>query len=222
MDHNNILKTIDKIKLGNISIKEKKIVIPVLYDDSEINIKLPKNENKYFELHELNHVLFDNPFKYYINLELMENMDNFEEDYKDDHEKIYNQKKAIEFNDFVIKLKDKLIKTFFDRLKIDKNYLSMVDFNNLYLENHELDRSIWDEHIDSSYIPEIKELKEKKTIINKDIEEENEDVYISIRHRFHVNKNTQREKDFVLKCNIIFKNEELEDKKHIYINWYII
>jgi hypothetical protein len=147
----------------------------------------------------------------------MENMDEFEEEYKNDAEKITNQKEAVDFSNFIIELKDKIIKCFFNKLKINKNYLNIVDFNELNLEEHEINKAIWNENIDFSYIPEIKEIEEN--ILDND---DDMKIETTLRNIFHVNKNNKKDKDLILKSDIIFINKKLEDKKHIYINWYII
>lgn len=217
MDYKDIQKNIDKIKIGDINIdNNKNIMIPILYDNIELSIKIPKSKNNYFELNHFDNEFFNN----YLTLELMEYMDEFEEEYKNNIEKLSNQKEAIDFSNFIIKLKNKIIKCFFNELKINKNYLNMINFNDLKLENHEIDRAIWNENIDFSYIPEIKKI-EKEFIL--DDNDDNEDIFeTTFRNRFHVNKNKKKEKDFILRCNIIFINKKLEDKKHIYINWYVI
>lgn len=215
MDYKDIRKNIDKIKIGNINIdKDKNIIIPILYDNIELSIKIPKSKNNYFKIHQL---YFDNKiFNNYLTLEFMEYMDEFEEEYKNNVEKLSNQKEAVDFSNFINELKNVIIKCFFNELKINKKYLNIIKFNELNLEDHEIDKAIWNENIDFSYIPEIKEIEEEYMI------DDNEEFETTLRKRFHVNKNNKKEKDFILRCNIIFINKILEDKKHIYINWYII
>lgn len=215
MDYKDIRKNIDKIKIGNVNIdKDKNIIIPILYDNIELSIKIPKSKNNYFKIHQL---YFDNKiFNNYLTLEFMEYMDEFEEEYKNNIEKLSNQKEAVDFSNFINELKNVIIKCFFNELKINKNYLNIINFNELNLEDHEIDKAIWNENIDFSYIPEIKEIEEEYMI------DDNEEIETTLRKRFHVNKNNKKEKDFILRCNIIFINKILEDKKHIYINWYII
>jgi hypothetical protein len=216
MDYKDIQKNINKVKIGNINIdKNKNIMIPILYDNIELSIKIPKSKNNYFKIHQLH---FNNEFfNNYLTLELMENMDEFEEEYKNDAEKITNQKEAVDFSNFIIELKDKIIKCFFNKLKINKNYLNIVDFNELNLEEHEINKAIWNENIDFSYIPEIKEIEEN--ILDND---DDMKIETTLRNIFHVNKNNKKDKDLILKSDIIFINKKLEYKKHIYINWYII
>lgn len=219
MDYKYIQENIDKIKIGNINIdKNENIIIPILYDNVELSIEIPKSKNNYFKIHQLN---FNNEFfNNYLTLEIMEDMYEFEEEYKNNAEKISNQKEAVDFSNFIIELKDKIIKCFFNELKINKNYLNIIDFDYLNLENHEIDKAIWNENIDFSYIPEIEEIEEDMLDNNNDDNEIK--IETTVRNIFHVNKNNRKEKDFILKCNIIFINKKLEDKKHIYINWYII
>jgi hypothetical protein len=222
MDYKDIQKNIDNIKIGNINVNKENITIPILYDKNDLSIKVPeiKNKYEYFRLHQFNNDFFNN----YLTLQLMEDMDEFEEEYKNDIEFILNQKDAINFSDFIVELKNKIIKKFFNEIKTDKNYLSMINFNDLNLENHEIDRAIWNENVDFSYIPEIKKIDEKH-IIDAEYDEDNDDndeIEVILRNRFHVNKNTKKEKGFILKCNIIFINKKLDNKKHIYINWIVI
>ena len=222
MDYKYIQKNIDNIKIGNIKINKENITIPILYDENDLSIKIPeiKNKYEYFRLHQ-----FDNDFfNSYLTLDIMEDMDEIEEEYKNDTEFNFNQKDALNFSNFIVELKNKIIKKFFNELKINKNYLNMINFNDLNLEDHEIDRAIWNENVDFSYIPEIKKI-EKKHIIDADINENddnNEEIEVILRNRFHVNKNTKKEKDFILKCNIVFINKKLDYKKYIYINWMVI
>lgn len=218
MDYKDIRKNIDKIKIGNVNIdKDKNIIIPILYGNIDLSIKIPKSKNNYFKIHQLD---FDNKiFNNYLTLEFMEYMDEFEEEYKNNVEKLSNQKEAVDFSNFINELKNVIIKCFFNELKINNNYLNIINFNELNLEDHEIDKAIWNENIDFSYIPEIKEIDEEYMIDDND---DNEEIETTLRKRFHVNKNNKKEKDFILRCNIIFINKILEDKKHIYINWYII
>lgn len=222
MNYEYILENIDKIKIGNVdNDKDKNIVIPVLYDNKEFSVKIPKSRNKYFELHQLN----DNFFNYYLSLELMEYMDEFEEEYKNNNEKLIDQKESVNFSNFIIKLKNKIIESFFNELKVNEKYLNMINLNHLNLEKHEIDRAIWNENIDFSYIPEIKETEQNFMLDDYNDNDNNQENEINfettLRHRFHLNKITKKDKDLILKCNIIFINKILEDKKHIYINWII-
>lgn len=197
---------IDKIRIGNININDdKKIIIPILYDNSKLSIKIPEKKNKYFEIERLENGVFN----YYLTLELMENFDEFEEEYKNNPEKISNQLESIKFSNFIMELKSKIKECFFNELKINNNYLN-IEYNNLNLENHEIDEAIWDDNIDFSYIYEVNNIKDN---------EENQEI--SLRHRFHLNKITKKEKDFILECNIIFINIKVDNKKHIYIDWNI-
>jgi hypothetical protein len=224
MDHKCIENNLDEIKIDKVIINEdKNIVIPILYNNEEISIKVPEYKDEYFKLQQINHDLFN----YCLTLKLMDNIDDFEEEYKDDFEKISNQKEAFEFNNFILKLKDKIINTFFNEIKVNKNYLNMINFSELNLEEHEIDRAIWNENVDFSYISEIKKIEEEKYITgenDEDIlnEEDKRNFETIIRHSFHVNKKTKKEKNYILKCNVIFINKPLDDKKHIYINWFII
>lgn len=223
MNYEYIQENIDKIKIGNIDIdKNKNIVIPVLYDNTELSVKIPRSRNKYFELHQLN----DNFFNYYLSLELMEYMDEFEEEYKNNNEKLIDQKESVNFSNFIIKLKNKIIESFFNELKVNKKYLNMINLNDLNLEKHEIDRAIWNENIDFSYIPEIKETEQNFMLDDYNDNDNNQENEINfettLRHRFHLNKITKKDKDLILKCNIIFINKKLDDKKHIFINWFIV
>lgn len=223
MNYEYILENIDKIKIGNVdNDKDKNIVIPVLYDNKEFSVKIPKSRNKYFELHQLN----DNFFNYYLSLELMEYMDEFEEEYKNNNEKLIDQKESVNFSNFIIKLKNKIIESFFNELKVNEKYLNMINLNHLNLEKHEIDRAIWNENIDFSYIPEIKETEQNFMLDDYNDNDNNQENEINfettLRHRFHLNKITKKDKDLILKCNIIFINKKLDDKKHIFINWFIV
>lgn len=212
---------INEIKIRDINIdKDRNIVIPILYDNTELSIRIPENNNKYFKISQ-----FENDvFNYYLTLELMEDMDDFEEEYKNNLEELSNQKEAIKFSNFLAEIKDEIIKCFFNKLKINKDYLNMINFNDLNLEDNEIDKAIWNENIDFSYMPEVKEIENKYILSeNNDAEDESEEnIEIILRHRFHINKITKKEKDLILKCNIIFINKILDDKKHIYIDWNIV
>lgn len=211
---------IDKIKLGHIKINNNgNIDIPILYKNDELTIKIPEKKNGFFEVHEFDKVIF----KYYITLEFMENMYEFEEEYKNMNEIINNQKDSKEFSNFIVNLKNRIMALFYNELKINKNYLN-VNFNDLNLEAHEIDKPIWDENIDFSYTPEIKEMSEEYRSNDLDDDSE-EDFEIILRRRFHVNKKTKKEENLYLKCNIVFFNKKLEnenEKKNIYINWNVI
>lgn len=200
---------IDKINIGNVNIKDEYIVIPILYNNDELFIKIPENNNTFFKIDKLDHEVFNS----YLMLEFMEDIDNFEDEYKNNLEILHNQKEAMNFTKFIINLKNKIIMLFFNKLEIDKEYLNMISFNELNLENYEIDKAIWDENIDFSYIPE-------NILDNND--DSDEDIDISLKRRLHVNKITKKEKNFMLKCNIVFINKKLEDKKHIYINWNVV
>ena len=117
MDYKDIRKNIDKIKIGNVNIdKDKNIIIPILYCNIELSIKIPKSKNNYFKIHQLD---FDNKiFNNYLTLEFMEYMDEFEEEYKNNVEKLSNQKEAVDFSNFISELKNVIIKCFFNKLKI--------------------------------------------------------------------------------------------------------
>lgn len=210
----------DEIKIGDINInKDNNIVIPILYDKSELSIKIPENKNKYFKINRFENDIFN----YYLTLELMEDIDEFEEEYKKNIEELINQKEAINFSKFILEIKNKIIKCFFFKFKVNKDYLNIINFNDLNLEYHEIDKGIWNENIDFSYIPEIKEIEDKYILDENDEMEDNDDNFeIILRHIFHVNKIIKKEKDLILKCNIIFINKKLDDKKHIYIDWNII
>jgi hypothetical protein len=208
MNYNDIENNINLIKIGKIETIENNIIkIGILYNNEELNIKIPEKKGKYFELHNFNDDSFY--YKHYLTLDLRMRIDDFEEEYKNQNEKILTQKEAVKFNKFIITLKNIMIKKFIYELK-NNDYLNMVDFKEINLESDEIDMSIWDETIDFSFFPEIKEVNDE-TII--------ETIF---RNYFHLNKKTKKDKNFILKCNIVFINKRLEDKKHIYINWFII
>jgi hypothetical protein len=156
----------------------------------------------------------------------MEYMDEFEEEYKNNNEKLIDQKESVNFSNFIIKLKNKIIESFFNELKVNEKYLNMINLNHLNLEKHEIDRAIWNENIDFSYIPEIKETEQNFMLDDYNDNDNNQENEINfettLRHRFHLNKITKKDKDLILKCNIIFINKKLDDKKHIFINWFIV
>lgn len=211
MEYNDI--NVDKIKIGDVEInKHKNIIIPILYDDDDLSIKIPNTKNKYFKIEPIDNIIFNNC----LNLELMENIDGTEDD-------LLNQKNAIKFSNFIFEIKNKIIELFFMKLKTDKKYLDIINFNDLNLKNHEIDDAIWDENLDFSYIPEFSKI-EVNYILNKEIEinDDDENIETNLRRIFHLNKNTEKQNKLILKCNIIFINKKLKDKKHIYINWYII
>lgn len=210
---------VDKINIGDVNInKDKNIIIPILYDDSELSIKIPNTKNKYFEVNQIENIIFN----YCLTLELMEDMDEIEEEYKNNHEDLFNQKELIKFSDFIFEIKNKIIESFFNKLKINKNYLDIINFNDLDLEYHEIDKAIWNENIDFSYIPEIKEIEDNYILKEKYDIKDNDKIEINLRHIFHLNKFTEKNNNLILKSDIVFINKKLKDKKHIYINWYII
>lgn len=211
MEYNDI--NVEKIKIGDVKInKYKNIIIPILYDEEDLSIKIPNTKNKYFKIEPIDDIIFNNC----LNLELMEDIDGTEED-------LLNQKKAIEFSNFIFKIKNKIIELFFTKLKTDKKYLDIIIFNDLNLKNHEIDDAIWDENIDFSYIPEFEKI-EDNYILNEDMEtdDDNENIETNLRRIFHLNKNTEKQNNLILKCDIVFINKKLKNKKHIYTNWYII
>lgn len=207
MDHKFIENNLDEIKIDNVIINnDNNIIIPILFKKEDISIKIPEYKNEYFKLQQINHELFNCCLK----LEIMDNINDFEEENKDYPEIKKGQKEALEFNNFILKLKNKVINVLFNEIKVNKNYLNMINLNELNLQEYEIDRAIWNENVDLSYAPEI----------NKNKNDEN-NFDIILRHQFHVNKKTKKEKDFILKCNIIFINKKLDNKKHIFINWFI-
>lgn len=213
MDYKYIYNNINKIKLGDNVKKNKNIIIPILFENNELYINIPKNKRGYFELHKLD--INSDFFNYYLTLEEIMNIDEiyeFEEEYKNDVEKIQSQKEAYEFRKFIIDLKNKLIECFFKELKINKNYLD-INFKELNLEYHELNKSIWNENIDFSYKPEIKKI---------DYDHDSQSLEIKVSNRLHVNKITKKSDNLILKCNIIFINKRLDHKKHIFIEWILI
>ena len=216
MDHKVINQNICKINIGNpIISKDKNIIIKVLYDNEELSIKIPNSKRRYFDLKEHK----DSFFNYIIYLNIVEDMEDFKEEYKYNPDIIDLQKLSYEFSVFINNLKEEIINCFFKSLEIDKNYLN-IDFKELGLEDHEIERSLWNETIDYSFIPE------RKNVINPTYQYEDEDentFEINIRSRFHVNNLTKtNDFNYILKCNIVFVNEKIEDKKHIYIDWYIV
>lgn len=212
MEYKLIENNLEKINLGKITKNnDNNILIPILYDQNEIFIKYPnyKLDNKYgyFSIEKL----YDNSyFSHFLKLDIMKDIDYFD----NDEEKEY-QNEAINFSNFLSKLKNKIMTIFFNKLKTDKNYLD-INLNKLNLEEYEMDKAIWDSHVDYSYELEYKKIDENEYI-------DDEDKYdMVIRHRFHVNSKVDNPKKNILNANIIFINKKLDNKKHIYIEWKLI
>lgn len=211
MEYNDI--NVENIKIGDVNInKHKNVIISILYNNKDLSIKIPNAKNKYFKIEPIDNITFN----YCLNLQLMEDIDGTEDD-------LLNQKETIEFSNFIFKIKKRIIELFFAKLKTDKKYLDIINFNDLNLKNHEIDDAIWDENIDFSYIPEFSKI-ENNYILNEDMEiyDDDDDIETNLRRIFHLNKNTEKINNFILKCDIVFINKKIKDKKHIYINWYII
>ena len=216
---------IDKIKLGHIKINNNgNIDIPILYNNDELSIKIPKSKKYFFEIHRFDYKYFN----HYLTLGFKKD-DEFEEEYKNNREILTNQEESDEFFYFIVELKNKIMRLFFNEFKINKEYLNMLSLNELNLVDHEIDKAIWDEKIYFSYICEIKEIEEEYKLDNNDdiVDNGEERFLVILRRRFHVNKITKNERKsmLMLKCNIIFINKKLEnenEKKNIYINWNVI
>lgn len=224
MEYKNII--IEKIKLNEPYInKDQNLEIPVLYDNNELFIKIPEKYNEYFNLEYENNNVF---FNYSMKLNRISIDDGIKIEDIINGKELSKQKETSLFFEFILKLKNHIMKLFFNEIKINNNYLNKINLKMLDLENHEIDRAIWNENIDFSLISELIEEKEKIEELKYETDDEFDDnlnikglenfVFINI---FYFNKITKNPNNLTLKCSVIFINKKIEDKKHIYVNWTV-
>lgn len=232
MDYENI--KFEEIKLEKPYINvDNNLEISVLYKDDIFSIKIPENYNDYFKFvdYDINNSFFNS----YIKLGITSMDDRYYNEYIFKNKELYIQKETLRFKKFILTIKSHVMKLFFNEVKINDKFLDKIKLKELDLEYFEINNGIWNENIDFSLIPEIiNESKEKNDNLSDDKEElyEEDDIdnfnnctkgleNMVFRNILYVNKISKKKSKKTLKCNIIFINKILEDKKHIYINWII-
>lgn len=218
------------LKLGKPYINfDNNLEIPIIYNNKIFEIEIPENCNEYFKLENYN----DNNhfFNSLIKLDITSMDDRSFDEYIIEDKDIYIQDVVFKFRNFILDLKNRLMKLFFNEIKINDNYLNEINLKQLDLEFFEINKAIWNENLDFSLIPEsINTFHENSDEEESEDEEENNSSKehtkglenMVFRYIFYVNNFTSNKKIRKLKCSIIFINEKLEDKKHIYINWMVI